>query len=62
MSAHRATVLTSREGAWVECSCGWLSPPRRVVRGWIAGARQVERQTAQADWANHVLEETTCPS
>lgn len=59
---HEAVVLTSRAGVQVQCACGWLSPLRRIVHGWMPGARQTERDTAQADWAGHVLEETRCPT
>lgn len=43
-SRHEPAVLSSRSGAWVECSCGWLSP---VYRG---GTRE-----ASVAWAEHVL-------
>ncbi len=60
--AHDAVLLTDRAGAQVQCACGWLSPPRRIVHGWMPGARQIERDTALADWTAHQLEETPCPT
>lgn len=62
MKGHRPIVLTSREGASVQCSCGWRSRRHRIVRGWVAGGRDVERGAAQADWSAHILEETACPT
>lgn len=53
MTGHHPTVTTTAAGAQATCSCGWRSPVRRVVRGWMAGALQINAAYAQADHTAH---------
>jgi hypothetical protein len=59
VNSHDIAIASGPRGSVAGCSCGWRSRLHLILRGWMAGARQVERHAAAWEARQHVRETQT---